>query len=654
MKKIGLSRLFGCFVALAAVCASGVLWADGGTAPKSAWVFRDGLLGKIRPEGHLKAFCETQRAGMTGHPKALSYPYDTCLWAGSIQRKGDHGEHWWRYEQAAIYTDGFLKLGYLLDDRELIEKGEKGIDYTIDHAQPNGEMGDPCLWDASKYELACGYETWPMTFFFRAMKAKYEVTGDPRIPAALTKYYLCHTDEFLARGDRNLASVEGIVWTYDRTGDARLIDLVRRAWARIEGPFGEKGLDSDEAVYEHGVTYCERVKIPAILAAGTGDRRLLAKAEHALDNLLRHHLLPDGTISSTETTRGNSTYWGHETCTVSDLSWVFGYYLEATGKAIYADRIERCVFNAGLGSVTKDFKALQYFSNLNQFIATDTSNPNILFYGSTWSQYRPTHMTECCAGNVNRFMPNYISRMWLQDAQGNPVAALYGPSRVDYGFVKISEETDYPYDGRIRFRFAMPEPREFTFTYRVPGWCTARADRGRFVSVTRRFKDGDTMDLDFPMEPVFEDVAPRRYVFRDTFAGYTADVPGPSVSQGTVLRRGPLLFALPIRARMEEDTKEHENFHGKKSGEPDFKCWNMYPDSPFNYALAEKRAEVKTNPLRISVPVRRIRWELRENRFTPDQPEKLEFLGDETEHVELVPYGQTTLRLSVFPFAGHY
>ena len=71
----------------------------------------------IRPEGWLLRELETQREGLTGHPEALSYPYNTCLWAGEIPRMGEHGRDWWRYEQTAYYTDGLLRLGYLVDDK---------------------------------------------------------------------------------------------------------------------------------------------------------------------------------------------------------------------------------------------------------------------------------------------------------------------------------------------------------------------------------------------------------------------------------------------------------------------------------------------------------------------------------------------------------
>ena len=74
-------------------------------------------LNQIKPDGWLLDYLQTQRSGLTGHPEALSYPYNTCLWDGEIPRMGTHGRIWWRYEQTAYYTDGLIRLGYLLDDQ---------------------------------------------------------------------------------------------------------------------------------------------------------------------------------------------------------------------------------------------------------------------------------------------------------------------------------------------------------------------------------------------------------------------------------------------------------------------------------------------------------------------------------------------------------
>ena len=643
--------------------------------------FEDGMLSKTRPAGWLECVCRLQAEGLTGHPEALSYPYDTCLWAGTIPRMGTHGQDWWRYEQTAYYTDGLLRLGYALGDKSFIEKGEAGVGYTLDNVSPEGYLGSACLWDAKNFQLKKGYDMWPLAVFFRAMKAKYDAAPDERIPAALARYFLLYSKEHVSEF-RNVVNVEGILWAYSHTGDKKLLDLAEEAWCmrkplppESKNELAPKNCANNDAIHMHGVSYCEEMKVPMILAAYTGKQEYFDQAVNVERKLVRDHMLPDGCPGSTERVRGNNVHLGHETCDVADYTWSLGYYLETTGDATYADKIERCVFNAGFGSVGNDFRSLQYFSNPNQFICTSNSDHNPHKYGMTWMQYRPTHETECCAGNVNRIVPNYLSRMWLKDANGRPVAALYGPSEVDYGWAKIKEETRYPFDGKITFRFSVKEPTESAFTYRVPSWCKGDASvkingervtsaaPGKFATIERKFSDGDVIELDFPMEVAFKEL-PRRYVVdnKDVKRGVKrAAEKFCNASQGTVVSRGPLLFAYPIPTERTEDTEDHANMNGKKSANPEFKSWNLKPAGPFNYALAAHRAEVVgdgeagdgffKNPgaIKLRVSVRRIEWSLDENRFTPDIPERPVIIGDALETVELVPYGATMLRLGVFP-----
>ena len=90
--------------------------------------FQGGMIGCIEPQGWIEEFLHRQQTGLTGHPEAMSYPYDSCLWAGEIGRNTEtYGSDWWRYEQTAYYTDGLLRLGYLLGDREMIAKAEEGF-----------------------------------------------------------------------------------------------------------------------------------------------------------------------------------------------------------------------------------------------------------------------------------------------------------------------------------------------------------------------------------------------------------------------------------------------------------------------------------------------------------------------------------------------
>ena len=57
---------------------------------KNYSVFTDGMIKDITPKGWLLEYMQRMKEGMTGHPEALSYPYNTCLWAGDIPRNGNY------------------------------------------------------------------------------------------------------------------------------------------------------------------------------------------------------------------------------------------------------------------------------------------------------------------------------------------------------------------------------------------------------------------------------------------------------------------------------------------------------------------------------------------------------------------------------------
>lgn len=613
----------------------------------SAQPWQETSLKDVRPEGWLLGQLQTQKEGLTGHPEALSYPYNTCLWAGEIPRMGTHGQDWWRYEQTAYYTDGLLRLGYLLGDDEFIGKGEAGISYTLEHPWENGRLGSEVISN-----------TWPFAVFFRAMKAAYDVSPDPAVLEALTNHYKSIPLKHLAR-KRDIISIEGMLWVAGHTGDKALVtradSVFRFRKELLEGVDIKRDdrvtpdfLMGEKPYNMHGVTMSEFLKLPIMLYAATGNPWYKHLAVSSLDRLYEEDGLPDGLFTSAEWLQGRGVRHSHETCNAIDMSWTLGYYLEILKEARYADMLEKIVFNAGAGSVTQDFKALQYYSSVNQFLATGTSNHNKDNYCSTWMAYRPTHQTECCAGNIHRLYPNYAARMWLR-GEGEAVAALYGPSEFRYGDeLSFVEETEYPYGETLVFRVKAAKGKHSAkLTLRIPGWCNGAslkvngkawkeiAATGTFVTIDRKWKDGDVVELTLPMS-VERKVA---------FGG------------GIYFQRGPLVYSYAIPATFTKDTVRYANMNGKYPADDEaFPCWDIQPSAPWNFAVkADVEPAVMPGADRspaLRIPVYPIDWSFEKGPngelLTPDLPVAPVPAGP-AQYIDLVPYGSTTLRLTVFP-----
>jgi hypothetical protein len=173
---------------------------------------------------------------------------------------------------------------------------------------------------------------------------------------------------------------------------------------------------------------------------------------------------------------------------------------------------------------------------------------------------------------------------------------------------------------------------------------------GSFVRLSAPVKQGDIVKLTLPMT-----------VEQKSLEG-----------QGVYFQRGPLLYSYAIPQQKTEDTEEYPNMHGKKPENPDFKCRNITPTGAFNYAYASDGKPIEvfyptvaeiggtipfdlnyTN-VKLRLPVKQIAWNLVDGRYTPAMPEqgRLELLSNETQYIELVPYGCTELRLTIFPDAN--
>lgn len=608
--------------------------------------------GAVRPAGWLQLYLNKQAERLGYALPDVSWPFSEPYWGGK-----ESTESWWPWEQNAYWIDGAARCGLVTGNEALMQRAMQRIRFTLTHR--DGAFLGPALLRNG----AAAYHRWPHAIFFRALTALSDCGALQQIPETLAAFYLAEHDDY-GEYARNVVNVETMLWCYGRTGDKKLLALAEDSWGRyVSGKPQDPADLNPQAVYRggpingHGVTYAEIAKVPAILYAYTGNPDYLRFALAAQQRIFDHHMLVDGVPSTTEYFRTTTSIDSHETCDITDHTWTWGYLLKATGDGVWADRIERACFNAGMGAIRKDWKGVQYFSCPNQVLATMTSNHNVLKRGNFWMAYQPNPGwgTACCGGNVHRLFPNYAVRMWMAVPEGGIAAVLYGASTVEARVgkhqepVKIVQETNYPFEEEIRLTVQSERAIEFPLHLRIPGWCgeprieingktVAVPPRSRgFVKLARRFSPGDTVKLHLPMR-VRTIVSPQ---------------------EGVTYECGPIVYSYAIEA-------EHASHVEPKWSTADYPLWVTTPRASWNYGVPEQampaliRTAVTADPWvappsYLEIEAQQVDgWGLAApaaaggDGLTPGLPEKRAVSRPRTR-IRLVPLGSTELRITVFP-----
>ncbi len=608
----------------------------------------------VYPNGWIKNFLSTQMRGLTGNMEKAGFPFDRIEWGQPDIQTDNENPQWWVYEQVAYWMDGAIRCGIALGNTQTIDKIAKIIYNVLDDPDEDGYLGPKFL------KITDGWNRWPHVVFFRSCMALYEYNGDEKIVAAMKKHYLCGDVSYGKL--RDVLNVEIMLWLYGKTGDARLLDLAERSYsdynAQCKDDLCEAVALSEKKPRAHGVSYNEYSKLGAILYAHTGKEKYLQASIRAVEKIDKYFMLVSGCHCSDEFMIANDYYRSSETCDVSDYTWNLFYLLRATKNPVYADKIERCIFNAGMGCVLEDFKALQYFSCANQLVLDGNSNHNAFFKGSEWMSYRPNPGTECCPGNVNRFMPNYVLNSWHVDGK-NVYAFVYGAGtfdgEVDGKNVKIVEETQYPIVENVKF--TVQTQTAFTFFLRIPAWASGyklMLDGKEIVVSDRKQYIGVEIAGDCVIELAFE-----------------SEIIEHKKENTVWYSKGALTYSLGMKGERRTERRT-DGFYD----------YAIYPDKEWRYGIVGGRYaftgckafdswDLDLALPYIEVPARRIQnWDferknvvrrcinLYENKykivrkdctFTPKLLKNKDLcLAQETETIRLYPYGACKVRLTVF------
>src|SRR5262249_4928853 len=133
-----------------------------------------------------------------------------------------------------------------------------------------------------------------------------------------------------------------------------------------------------------------------------------------------------------------------------------------------------------------------------------------------WSRTRQPFISSfCCPPNLARTIAEVSNYVYGRSDRGVWVN-LYGGSILDTELaggarLKLTQETDYPWDGRVKIRVEVAPAWEFALLLRIPGWAKGAAltvngkpeqrapAPGRYFEVKRVWVPGDVLELNLPL-----------------------------------------------------------------------------------------------------------------------------------------------------------
>jgi DUF1680 family protein len=176
------------------------------------------------------------------------------------------------------------------------------------------------------------------------------------------------------------------------------------------------------------------------------------------------------------------------------------YLLRTTKDAGYGDSMERVLYNTILG-------AWPIQADGTSFYYSD--------YGTTGRKGWYRDKWPCCSGTFPQLAADYHLSTYLRSGDGVYVN-LFTPSRVRWtegaATCALTQETNYPFDGKVTMRMSASTPVETTLYVRIPAWATsapvlsvngtrvtAGVEPGTFAAIRRTWKEGDRIELELPM-----------------------------------------------------------------------------------------------------------------------------------------------------------
>ena len=289
----------------------------------------------------------------------------------------------------------------------------------------------------------------------------------------------------------------------------------------------------------------------ADVAAETMDQTLLAACRSLWKNVSERRMYITGGVGSSS--HGERFTYDYdlpndiayaETCAAIGLVFWAHRMLQFEGNGVYADVMERALYNSVLSGVSLDGRRFFYGNPLEVNPDAYEHRPDLFRRPAQSPRRQEWFGCACCPPNIARMLASLGEYVYSQ-ARGEVYVHLYVGGQAELEVedqpVRIVQETRYPWDGRVKLTLWPEGEARFTLALRVPGWCREATleingkpteveplvENG-YAKIDRLWKRGDTVGLNLSMPVEQVEAHPR----------VRADAGRIS------LQRGPLVYCL--------------------------------------------------------------------------------------------------------------
>lgn len=467
---------------------------------------------------------------------------------------------------------------------------DNGYLYTAWTARAKDHLDNVwCCYNEEPWDnLEFGHELYNVGHMYEAAVAHYEATGKRTFLNVAIKNadLVCETfGPGKNEGVPGHQEIEiGLVRLYRATGNEKY--LIQSRWfldrrGRAKGSEYSQGhkpvVEQDEAV-GHAVRATYMYSAMADVAALTGEQAFVKAVDTLWDNVTHKKFYVTGGIGarhSGEAFGDNYELPNHtaycETCAaIANVFWNHRMFL-FHGESKYLDIMERSLYNAVISGVSLDGMTFFYPNPLETASGIDRS---------------PWFGCACCPSNICRFMaslPGYAYAVRNDEVYVNLFVDSKAEFDVDGKSVKVSQETLYPWQGKIAITFTpQSNAQQFSLNVRIPSWAKDQQTVSKlytftepveakitisvngkdvpvnitngFACINRKWKQGDLVKLNLPM-PVRRITCDEQV---DANIGRSAIQRGPivyCVEWPDVENNNPLNLVLPKDATL---TAEHK------------------------------------------------------------------------------------------------